>query len=66
MRGTHGVLRVPNGNGAYCISVTEEADPCRAETAESRSSESLLDELLRRGGVVRSGRSVLAEIDRSQ
>jgi hypothetical protein len=66
MRGTHGVLRVPNANGAYCISVTEEPDPCHPETAEARPGESLIDELRRRGGVVRSGRSVLAEADRSQ
>ena len=59
--GSHGVLRVPNGDGAYCFSVTDEPDPCRPETGGTRANESFLDELLRRGGVVRSLPSVLAE-----
>jgi hypothetical protein len=60
---SHGVLLVPHGNGAYCFSVNPEPDPCRRETGEVRPGESIVDELLRRGGVLRSGRGVLAELD---
>jgi hypothetical protein len=61
--GSRGLLRVPNGDGAHCFSVTDEPDPCRPETGESRPGESLFDELRRRGGVMRRVRSVRAEID---
>jgi hypothetical protein len=61
--GSKGVLRVPRDDGgAYCFSVTDKPDPCREETAEVRPGESIVDELLRRGGVLRSGRSVLEEL----
>jgi hypothetical protein len=61
--GAYGVLRLPTDRGAYCFSVRAEPDPCRAETGERRPGESLVDELLRRGGIVRRGRSVLAQLD---
>jgi hypothetical protein len=65
--GTHGVLRVPNDeNSSYCFCVAEKPDPCRPETAETRPGESLLDELVRRGGLLRSGTSVLAEVRRAR
>jgi len=61
--GTRGVLRVPNGAGAYCVSVTEQCDPCRPETGEVRPGESIVDELTRRGGVVRAINEVRSELD---
>lgn len=61
--GTRGVLRIPDDGGWSCVSVTNEPDPCRPETAETRPGESILDEMLRRGGVVRSLQSVLDELD---
>lgn len=61
---TKGVLRVPHDDGsAYCFSVADEPDPCRDDTAEVRPGESIVEELLRRGGVLRSARSVLDELD---
>jgi len=61
--GSHGVLRVPSrDNSSYCFSINDVVVPCRPETAQVRPGESLLDELLRRGGFVRSGRSALAEL----
>jgi hypothetical protein len=60
--GTHGVLRVPNRDGAFCISVSDEPDPCRPETAATILGESIVDEILRRGGVVRRGADVVAEL----
>ena len=66
MLGAKGVLRIPNGDGAYCISVSTAPDPCRSETADVRPGESIFDELVRRGGVVRSVASVRAELDRQQ
>jgi hypothetical protein len=47
---SYGVLRVPHDGGGYCFSVSSDPDPCRPETAEHRPCESLVDELLRRGG----------------
>ena len=64
--GTRGVLRVPNGAGAYCVSVTDQPDPCRPETGEVRPGESILDELIRRGGVVRAVSEVRSELDGSR
>jgi hypothetical protein len=62
--GSKGVLRVPHDDaGAYCFSVADEPDPCRDDTAEVRPGESLIDEILRRGGVLRSVRSVLDDLD---
>jgi hypothetical protein len=65
--GSHGVLKVPrpDGSGEYFFSVAEQPDPCRAETSEVRPGETIVDELIRRGGVMRSGRSVLNEITQS-
>jgi hypothetical protein len=63
MLGPRGVLRIPHDDGSwYCISVATEPDPCRPETADVIPGESVLDEVMRRGGVVRSVRSVLAEL----
>ena len=61
--GSYGVLRVPKDGGAYLFSVCSEPDPCRRESADHRPDESMADELLRRDGFVRSGRSVLADLD---
>jgi hypothetical protein len=62
--GTHGVLRVASGERSnYCFSVSPAPDPCRSETAEYRPGESLIEELLRRGGLLRSGPDVLREIE---
>jgi hypothetical protein len=51
---SRGVLRLPNGTGAYLICVAEAPDPCRADTATVIPGESLADELRRRGGFLRS------------
>jgi hypothetical protein len=65
--GTRGVLRVASGEGAhYCFSVSQAPEPCRAETAEHRSGESLIEELLRRGGVLRSGLDVLTQMEQGE
>ena len=65
--GTHGMLRVASGGGAYyCFSVSQAPEPCRPDTAEHRPGESVVEELLRRGGVLRSGHDVLDEIKRSE
>jgi hypothetical protein len=62
--GTHGVLRVACGEGSsYCFSVSPAPDPCRSETSEYRPGESLIEELLRRGGLYRSGPDVLRDIE---
>ena len=55
------VLRVPNDDGAYCISLCDEPDPCRPETATFHPGESIADELRRRGGVVRPAADLLAQ-----
>jgi hypothetical protein len=60
--GAQGLLKVPQGGAAYCFSVATEPDPCRPDTLEHRRGESIGDELLRRGGLYRSGRSVLDEL----
>jgi hypothetical protein len=65
MVGTRGVLRVPNGDGAYCISVSDEPDPCRPETAEVRAGESVVDELRRRGGLLLRVADLRAELESS-
>ncbi len=60
--GSHGLLTVPHGKSSeYCFSVSDEPDPCDPDTADTRPGESMLDELHRRGGVFRSGRSALKE-----
>lgn len=51
---SHGVLRVPNETGSYMICVSNAPDPCRPETAEVIPGESIRDEVLRRGGAIRS------------
>lgn len=58
---SHGVLRVPHDDGDYCFSVCDEPDPCRVETSEVRPGESISDELIRRGGFLRSIRSIIEE-----
>jgi hypothetical protein len=63
--GKFGVLRAPSSDGWYCFSVADAPDPCRPETAEVRPGESLVDELMRRGGVLRSTRQTGAETDPS-
>jgi hypothetical protein len=61
--GSQGLLTVPHGRmSEYCFSVSDEPDPCRPETAEDRPGESMFDELHRRGGFLRSGRSALNEL----
>jgi hypothetical protein len=65
--GTHGVLRVASeGASYYCFSVSAEPDPCRSETSEDRPGESLIDELLRRGGLYRNGPDLLRELEGSE
>ena len=61
---TQGVLAVtnPTGGGDYMVCVAEAATPCADVPAGPRPGESLLDELTRRGGVLRPGRQVLAEL----
>jgi hypothetical protein len=59
-----GVLAIPEGEWTRCFSVAEAPDPCRPETAEVRPGESILDELIRRGGVLRRIDDVKSEIDR--
>ncbi len=65
--GTHGVLRVASAEGSsYCFSVSQALEPCRAETAEHDPGESLVEELLRRGGGFRRGRDMLNEMKRGE
>jgi hypothetical protein len=65
--GTHGVLRVASSEGSsYCFGVSQGWDPGRPDAAEHRPGESLVDELFRRGGLLRRGRDVLDEIDRHE
>ena len=61
--GTYGVLRVPHPGGELCFSVREGPDPCRPETAEVREGESFMEEVTRRGGALRSLRSVVEELN---
>jgi hypothetical protein len=57
------LLTVPHGRvSEYVFSVSDEPDPCDPDTAGERPGESILDELIRRGGVLRSGRSALKEL----
>jgi hypothetical protein len=57
------LLAVPHGKmSEYVFSVSDEPDPCDPDTADTRPGESILDELLRRGGFFRSGRSALNEL----
>jgi hypothetical protein len=51
---SHGVLRVPNPESSFMFCVSREPRPCRPETAEVLSGESIVDELRRRGGFLRS------------
>jgi hypothetical protein len=61
--GPHGLLTVPHGRmSEYCFDTSREPDPCDPDTVGTRPGESFLDELHRRGGVLRSGRSVLEEL----
>jgi hypothetical protein len=60
---SRGVLRLPHEGASYCFSVATEPDACRAETAEIVPDESILDELFRCGGLVRSLDSVSAELE---
>jgi len=47
-------------NGRWtCFSVSDERDPCDPDTAGTRRGESMLDELVRRGGFFRGGCSAL-------
>ena len=63
--GPHGLLTVHYGRmSEYCFNVSRESAPCDPDTAGTRPGESFLDELLRRGGVLRSGRSALDEFGR--
>lgn len=51
---SHGLLRISNEGGTYLICVSKTPDPCRPETSEVIPGESLIDEIKRRGGTVRS------------
>lgn len=51
---SHGLVRVPNETGSYMICVSQAPDPCRPETAEVIPGESIRDEVIRRGGAIRS------------
>ncbi len=58
--GSRSLLRVGSSHSSYyCFSVSDAPDPCRPETAEERRAESIVEELLRRGGAMRSGPQVL-------
>ena len=61
---SYGVLKVPHatGGGGFLVCVAEAATPCADEPAGPRPGESVVDELIRRGGVLRPGRQVLAEL----
>ena len=62
---TQGVLAVTNptaGGSTYMVCVAGAATPCADGPAGPRPGESLLEELTRRGGVLRPGRQVLAEL----
>ena len=61
---SYGVLHVPHatGGGGFLVCVAEAATPCADEPAGPRPGESVVDELIRRGGVLRPGRQVLAEL----
>ena len=50
---SRGVLRLPNGTGAYLICVADAPDPCRPETSDVIPGESIIDEIKRRGGFLR-------------
>jgi hypothetical protein len=59
------LLTVPHGKGSeYCFNESDERDQCDPNTAGTRPDESILDELVRRGGFFRSGRAVLDELPR--
>ncbi len=61
--GPHGLLSVPHGRcSEYVFSASDEPAPCDPNTAGTRPGESILDELHRRDGVFRSGRSALNEL----
>ena len=62
LAGSRGVLRVAHDGGWYCFSVSNEPNPCRPETSGARPGESIIEELRRRGGILRSGAAVLAEL----
>jgi hypothetical protein len=49
----YSVLAVPGNGNRWLFSVSSEVDPCCPEAAEIHLGESLLDELLRRGGAYR-------------
>jgi hypothetical protein len=62
--GTRGVLRIPSDGGAYCVCVADQYEPCRSDTQGPLPGESLADEILRRGGLVRRVRDVLDQLHR--
>ena len=65
--GSHGVLRVASGQESnYCFSVSLTPVPCRPETSEDRPGESVIDELLRRGGLYQYGPDLLREFEGSE
>jgi hypothetical protein len=49
----YSVLAVPGTGSHWLFSVASEVDPCRLDKAESYPGESVLDELVRRGGTYR-------------
>jgi hypothetical protein len=49
----YSVLAVPGKGRQWLFSVASEVDPCQPDTAESHPGESVLDELVRRGGAYR-------------
>ncbi len=59
-----GVLRVPGKSGAYAFSVAAAPSPCLSDADVDHLGESIVEETLRRGGSLRNGRSVLAEMDK--
>jgi len=59
---SHGVLEV----GSYVFTVSESPDPCRPTHAGPLPGESIVDEMLRRGGALRPVSDVRAELDRER
>jgi len=54
-----GVLRVPNGNGAYCFCVGNEPTPCPGPAANPTSLDDLVQQTKERGGFLIPGPDVL-------
>jgi hypothetical protein len=58
-----GILGLPHeGGSSYLFSVSDAPTPCDDGTSGPLPGESIADELLRRGGVLRPGRQALAEL----